>query len=163
MTTITSSRANTETATGSAPAATRAPVGQKARDAVLSAFRIVTSFLFALHGAQGLFGAFGGVDGNGGAVPMGIWPSWWGSAVELVAGGFVLLGLFSRVAAILCSGSMAYAYFVVHQPMGLLPLENMGEPAALYCWIFLLLAVVGPGSFALDTVLRRRNRADALA
>ena len=159
MTTITSSRTDTETATGSAATVTRVPGGQRTKDAVLSAFRIVTSFLFVLHGAQGLFGAFGGVDGNGGAVPMGIWPSWWAGALELVAGGFVLLGLFSRAAALLCSGAMAYAYFVVHQPMGLLPLENMGEQAALYCWIFLLLAVVGPGSFALDTVLRRRNRA----
>jgi putative oxidoreductase len=53
---------------------------------------------------------------------------------------------------------MAFAYFAVHQPRGLLPLQNDGEPAALYCWIFLLIAILGPGPFALDTLLRRPRR-----
>jgi putative oxidoreductase len=69
----------------------------------------------------------------------------------------VLLGLFTRPTAVLCSGAMAYAYFVVHQPTGLLPVQNMGEPAALYCWIFLLIVILGPGSFALDAVRTRGN------
>jgi putative oxidoreductase len=115
----------------------------------VAAFRIVVSFLFVCHGLQG-FGLFGGIDGAGTAVPFGTWPGWWAGAIELVAGALVLFGVFTRPAALLCSGTMAYAYFTVHQSLALLPLQNMGEPAALYSWIFLLIAVLGPGS------LRRR-------
>ena len=125
--------------------------------AAVSAVRIVVSFMFICHGAQGLFGAFDGIDGNGTAVGLGSWPGWWGSVIHLVTGGLMLLGLFTRPAAVLCSGAMAYAYFVVHQPTGLLPVQNMGEPAALYCWIFLLIVILGPGSFALDAVRTRGN------
>jgi putative oxidoreductase len=121
----------------------------------ISAFRIVVSFLFTCHGLQG-FGFFGGIDGAGTAVPFGMWPGWYAGAIELVAGAFVLLGVGTRAAAILCSGTMAYAYFTVHQSLALLPLQNMGEPAALYSWIFLLIAVLGPGSLTVATILRRR-------
>jgi putative oxidoreductase len=129
------------------------------KDAGLGVVRIVVAFLFMCHGAMGLLGWFGGIDGQGTAVPVGSWPGWYGSLIELVAGGLVLLGLFTRPAAILCSGAMAYAYFVVHQPEGLLPLQNMGEQAALYSWIFLLIAILGPGSFALDSLFRRGRKA----
>jgi putative oxidoreductase len=127
------------------------------REAVLSAVRIVVSFLFICHGALILFGAFGGVDKHGATAPIGSWPLWWAGVIHLVGGGLVLLGLFTKPAALLCSGAMAFAYFTVHQPLGLLPLQNDGEPAALYCWIFLLITVQGPGRYALDTLLRRRS------
>ncbi|HEY0451780.1 DoxX family protein [Actinophytocola sp.] len=130
----------------------------KLQPVVLGATRVVVSFLFFCHGLQGLFGAFGGVDGQGGAVPFGVWPGWWASAIHLVAGVLVGLGLFTRSAALLCSGAMAYAYFTVHQPIALLPLPNGGEPAALYSWIFVLIAVLGPGAFALDNLRRRVSR-----
>jgi putative oxidoreductase len=126
-------------------------------EVVLSAVRIVVSFLFVCHGAQVLFGVFGGVDEQGATAPIGSWPIWWAGVIELVGGGLVLLGLFTRWVAVLCSGAMAFAYFTVHQPLGLLPLQNHGEPAALYSWIFLLIAILGPGVFALDTVLQRRR------
>jgi putative oxidoreductase len=113
--------------------------------------RIVIGFLFACHGAQKLFGAFGKAP-----VPIGAWPSWWAGVIELVAGGLIMLGLFTRPAAVLCSGTMAYAYFTVHQAAGFLPLQNKGELAALYSWTFLLIAIIGPGSMALDAVRRRR-------
>ncbi|MFB9903521.1 DoxX family protein [Allokutzneria oryzae] len=122
---------------------------------VLAAVRVVVSFLFLCHGGQGLFGWFGGIDTAGTAVPFGSWPGWWGSVFELVGGLLVLLGLFTRPAAVLCSGVMAYAYFTVHQPMALHPIQNMGELAAVYSWVFLLIAVLGPGAYALDRVLRR--------
>lgn len=121
----------------------------------LSAVRIVVSFLFICHGALILFGAFGGIDRHGATAPVGSWPLWWAGVIHLVAGGLALLGLFTRPAALLCSGAMAFAYFTVHQPLGLLPLQNHGETAALYCWIFLLIAILGPGPFALNTMLRR--------
>ncbi len=123
---------------------------------VVGASRIVISFLFGFHGLQG-FGFFGGIDGQGGGVPFGSFPGWWGSLLELVGAVLLLVGFASRPAAILLSGVMAYAYFTVHAPMGLLPLQNMGEPAAVYSWIFLLFAAVGPGRFALDTLIKRRR------
>ena len=129
----------------------------KVNGVALSAFRIVVAFLFLCHSVQGLAGAFGGIDGNGAAVEFGSWPGWWGSLIELVGGVLVLLGLFTRPAAVLLSGVMAYAYFTVHQSIGLLPIQNLGEPAALYSWIFLLIAVLGSGTFALDTVRRARS------
>jgi putative oxidoreductase len=121
---------------------------------VLGITRIVVSFMFACHGFQKLFGAFGRE-----AVAIGTWPAWWAGVIELVCGGLVLLGLFTRPAAILCSGAMAYAYFVVHQPSGVLPVQNMGELAAVYSWIFLLIAILGPGALALDALRQRRAEA----
>ncbi len=99
---------------------------------VLSLFRMVAGLLFACHGAASLFGVLGGARGTGASVPVGAWPSWWAAMIQLVGGALVLLGLFTRPAALVCSGSMAYAYFVVHQPKALLPLANGGEPAALF-------------------------------
>lgn len=64
-------------------------------------------------------------------------------------------GLGTRVAALICSGSMAYAYFKVHQPEALFPLQNGGEPSAVFCWAFLLLVFTGPGALALDRLFGR--------
>ncbi|NIH84052.1 DoxX family protein [Amycolatopsis granulosa] len=138
---------------------TRIPVSQASlTPVVLGVVRIVVGLLFACHGLQG-FGAFGGIDGQGGAMPFAVWPGWWAGLIELVGGVLVLVGLGTRAAALLCSGVMAYAYFTVHQPLAALPLQNMGEPAALYSWVFLLIAVTGPGRFALAG-LRRRGAAE---
>jgi putative oxidoreductase len=129
---------------------------------VLSAVRIVVSFLFACHGAKILFGILGGVDKYGGTAPIGSWPIWWAGVIELLGGALVMLGLFTRPAALLCSGAMAFAYFTVHQPQALLPLQNHGELATLYCWIFLLIATLGPGRFALDAIRRQPQAAQKL-
>ncbi|AEW98370.1 DoxX family protein [Streptantibioticus cattleyicolor] len=124
---------------------------------VLGLLRIVTALLFCCHGAASIFGVLGGAHG-GHSLPAGQWPGWWAALIQLVGGAFVLLGLGTRVAALLCSGSMAYAYFTVHQAHALFPIQNGGEPAVLYCWIFLAVAVTGPGSLALDTLLRQPRR-----
>lgn len=127
------------------------------RGAVLSLFRVVVGLLFACHGAATLFNVLGGP--HGGPVPhFPAWPSWWAAAIELFAGGLVALGLGTRVAATLCSGSMAYAYFTVHQPKALFPLVNGGEPAAMFCWSFLLLAILGGGPLALEALIGDRVR-----
>ncbi len=120
----------------------------------VSAFRAVVGFLFACHGAASLFGVLGGAHG-GGTVPVGQWPGWFAAVIQLVGGGLVLLGLGTRAAAVLCSGSMAYAYFVVHQPQALIPMENGGEASALFCWAFLLVAILGAGPWSLDAIIRR--------
>ncbi|MPZ82927.1 MAG: DoxX family membrane protein [Actinophytocola sp.] len=128
----------------------------KLQAGVLGVTRVVVSFLFVCHGLVGLLGLFGGLDGRGGAAALGAWPGWWAAAVEVLAGALVGLGLLARPAAVLCSGAMAYAYFTVHQPDALLPIANHGEPAAMFCWVFLLYAVLGPGAFALDNLRSKR-------
>ncbi|MEV8126301.1 DoxX family protein [Streptomyces sp. NPDC085944] len=124
---------------------------------VLGLFRIVVSLLFACHGAASLFGVLGGAAGSGGTLDAGTWPGWYAAVIQLVGGGLVLLGLGTRPAAVICSGSMAYAYFKVHQPGALWPLENGGEAPAMFCWAFLLLAFTGSGAFGLDRLLSRRS------
>ncbi len=123
---------------------------EKHSSTALGIFRIVIGFLFALHGTAKLFGW---PVTKGGAVPFGTWPFWWAGVIELVVGVLVMIGMFTRIAALLGSGTMAFAYFTEHQPGGLLPIENGGELATLFCFAFLLLAFVGGGAFA---VQRRR-------
>jgi len=131
-------------------------------DRVTSLYRIVLGFLFACHGVASLFGVLGGNRGSGEAIPMFTWPGWWAALIQFVGGILVLAGLWTRIAAIICSGSMAYAYFVVHQPEALLPLNNGGELAALFCWSFLFVAAVGPGRLSIDHLLaKRRNQVGA--
>lgn len=130
---------------------------EKATPYVLGLFRIVIGLLFACHGAATLFGVLGGHMGSGHAVPVGIWPNWYAAVIQLAAGALVLFGLFTRPAALIASGSMAYAYFVVHRSSAPLPLQNHGEPSAMYCWSFLLLAFTGPGALALGRLLTNRR------
>jgi putative oxidoreductase len=129
----------------------------KAQPYALSLFRIVVGLLFACHGAAALFGVLGGAAGDGGTIPAGTWPDWYAAVIELAGGTLVLLGLGTRTAALIASGSMAYAYFTVHQPKALFPLQNSGEGSALYCWAFLLLVFTGPGALALDRVFAPRG------
>lgn len=82
--------------------------------------------------------------------------------IELVAGTLIALGLFTRLAAFVASGEMAFAYFLQHIPNAFWPLVNKGEPALLFCFIFLYLVFAGPGSWALDNVIGRgRGAAEA--
>ncbi|WP_020657415.1 DoxX family protein [Amycolatopsis benzoatilytica] len=150
MTTTTATSHPAETSV----AKTAARLADRARPAVLALFRAVVSFLFLCHALMG-FGLFGGIDNAGGALPLGQWPGWWASVIEVVGAVLVFAGLCTRISAIVLSGVMAYAYFTVHAPEGLLPLHNLGEPAALYSWIFLVIAVVGPGAVSLDQQRRR--------
>ncbi|MFF3642099.1 DoxX family protein [Streptomyces sp. NPDC002564] len=118
----------------------------------LGLFRIVIGLLFACHGAASLFGVLGGST-----VDAGTWPSWYAAVIQLVGGILVLLGLGTRAAAFLSSGSMAYAYFKVHQPEALWPMENGGEAAAIFCWAMLLFVFTGSGAFALDRLFASRS------
>ncbi|MFJ9036032.1 DoxX family protein [Streptomyces sp. NPDC102406] len=115
-------------------------------------FRIVVGLLFACHGAASLFGVLGGSS-----VEAGTWPGWYAAVIQLVGGGLVLLGLGTRAAALVSSGSMAYAYFKVHQPEALWPLQNGGEGAAMFCWAMLLLVFTGSGAFGLDRLFAGRG------
>ncbi|MFD8706040.1 DoxX family protein [Kitasatospora sp. NPDC059648] len=129
---------------------------EAARPIVLTAFRAVVGLLFACHGATSVFGVLGGTKG-GGSLPLGQWPGWWAALIQLAGGSLVLLGAGTRYAALLCSGSMAYAYFTVHQEHALLPLQNGGEPSVMFCWAFLAIAVLGSGPYSLDRLLSTRQ------
>lgn len=107
-------------------------------------FRAVFGFLYMCHGAQKLFGAFGGHPElhNPMMLAAGI--------IEFGGGILILLGLLTRFAAFIACGEMAVAYFMVHQPRSLLPIQNGGETAVLYCFAFLYIACHGAGKFAAE-------------
>jgi putative oxidoreductase len=112
-----------------------------------AALRIVSGFMFACHGAQKLLGAFGGVPG----VDMPRFSLlWFAGLIELIGGTLVALGVRTQIAAFICSGQMAVAYFTAHQKLGALPIQNKGELAVLYCFVFLYLATNGGGPFSLE-------------
>jgi putative oxidoreductase len=121
---------------------------------VLSILRIVTGFLFMLHGAQKMFGFPAPIPG-GGPPLMSLFGI--GGMLEFFGGLLVMLGLFTRPVAFILSGEMAVAYFMVHAPAGFWPLLNRGETAVLYCFIFLYLAFAGGGPWSVDSLLRRRD------
>lgn len=120
---------------------------------LLSVLRIITAFLFIAHGAQKLFGF---LAPPGAQTPplfglIGI-----GGILEFFGGLLLLVGLFTRPVAFILSGLMAVAYFMEHAPQGFWPLQNKGELAVLYCFVFLYLSVAGGGEWSLDRLLRRR-------
>ena len=123
--------------------------------AVLSLFRIVLGLLITFHATQTLF-AYPVGPGGGPAVPTGTWPFWYAGVIELVVGLLLLAGLFTRLAAFVGSGAMAFAYFTQHQPTALWPIENGGELAVLFCFGFFLLVFTGGGAWALDAVRAKR-------
>jgi putative oxidoreductase len=118
-------------------------------DRVYAIFRIVIGLLFSFHGAQKLFGAFGGQQ-----PPLASLAGLAG-IIEFVCGILVMIGLFTSWAAFLASGTMAVAYFMVHQPMGFWPIENKGEPAAVYCFVFLYIAARGAGIWSVARALNK--------
>jgi putative oxidoreductase len=115
---------------------------------LLSVLRIVAGLLFLEHGMQKIF--------HFPPMTMAIPPeaatmvmvaAW----IELIGGALILLGLFSRIAAFICSGEMAIAYWVAHVPKGgLFPAVNGGDAAILFCFVFLYIAAAGPGPLAVN-------------
>lgn len=114
--------------------------------------RFMAGFMFVFHGIQKLFGEFTT------KAPPEMWSQkWFGGLIELVAGVLIAVGLFTRPAALLASGTMAVAYWQFHaiERGALLPVQNGGELAALYCFVFLFFAVRGGGSISLDRHIGR--------
>jgi putative oxidoreductase len=110
--------------------------------------RIVAGLSFISHGGQKLFGWFGGEP-----VPLA---SLFGAAgvTEIVLGALITVGLLTGYAAFIASGEMAVAYFIGHFPQSVWPLENQGEPAVLFCFIFLYMATQGSGIWSIDAARR---------
>jgi putative oxidoreductase len=112
---------------------------------ILGITRIIVGLLFLEHGLMKLVG-FPAAMGTPPLPPLMLAAG----IIEVVGGGLVALGLFSRIAAFICSGQMAVAYFIAHFPRGLYPALNGGDGAILFCFIFLYLAAAGPGAFAVN-------------
>ncbi|HMN39013.1 MAG TPA: DoxX family protein [Hyphomicrobium sp.] len=115
----------------------------------LGILRIIAAVLFIEHGTQKLFGVPERMAGMT-AAPEMFTLLWWAAVLEVVGGALVLLGLFTRPAAFLLSGQMAVAYWMVHAPKSAFPALNGGDPAILFCFVFLYLVFAGPGSFSID-------------
>ena len=121
---------------------------------IYALFRIIFGLLFASHGAQKLFGMFGGVDGKGMKLGPDAGLGYLAGWIELVTGLLIAVGLFTGIAAFLASGMMAVAYFMVHAKDGFWPLVNGGEAAVLYCFAFLYMAARGSGRYSVDGMRR---------
>ena len=115
---------------------------------IYALLRFVAGMAFALHGFQKLFGAFGGRQANL-MSQMGL-----AGLIEAIGGPLIALGFFTSPIAFIASGEMAVAYFQAHFPRGPLPIENGGEAALLYCFIFLYFAAVGSGKWSVDAMRR---------
>lgn len=123
----------------------------------LGALRIVSGLIFLEHGTQkflsfpagqmaGKGWAFDSLGGAGAGL------------IELICGTLLVLGLFTRPAAFLASGTMAVAYWYAHAPQNFFPINNGGDAAILYCFVFLYIVFAGPGAWSLDGILKRQRR-----
>lgn len=117
---------------------------------VLAAVRIITALLFIEHGLMKLVAFPAAVPGLPSPLPTLLVAA---AVIELVAGALIAVGLFTRIAALICSGEMAIAYFMFHAPHGFWPALNQGEAAILFCFVFLYLAFAGAGAWSLDAYL----------
>lgn len=132
----------------------------RARRIAFFLLRVVAGLLFLQAGGMKIFDWFGGVPAQFGGHPRFLSQIWIGGVLEFYGGAAILLGLCTRPVAFLLSGEMAVAYFQFHQPSGFWPIQNHGEPAVLLCFIFLFFAAHGAGNWSVDTLLRRKRRAN---
>jgi putative oxidoreductase len=115
---------------------------------MLGVLRFVSGLIFLEHGTQKFLsfpaGPFAGVGIGLNGLPA------YAGIIELVCGALIAIGLFTRTAAFLASGTMAVAYWYAHFPQNPFPVNNMGDAAILYCFVFLYIAVAGPGAWSID-------------
>ncbi|HMJ54551.1 MAG TPA: DoxX family protein [Polyangiaceae bacterium] len=128
---------------------------ERARHITFFLLRVVAGLLFLEAGGMKIFDWFGGIPAEHGGHPTFLSQTWIGGALEFYGGAAVLLGLFTRPVAFILSGEMAVAYFQFHQPQGLWPIQNQGQPAVLFCFIFLFFAAHGAGDWSLDAMIRK--------
>jgi putative oxidoreductase len=112
--------------------------------------RFIVAGLFSFHGAQKLFGAFGGHKVHDAKMLTA-------GAIEFGGGLLVAFGLITTIAAFICAAEMVVAYATVHAKMGLWPIENKGEPALVYLFIFLFIAFYGDGPISLGALFKRKR------
>src|SRR5213595_2045925 len=121
--------------------------------------RLIVGLMFASHGGQLVLGMFGGMPGSDNMMmQVGGW-------IQLVGGLLIAFGLFTRLAAFICSGEMAVAYFMIHVATAATPIaklfpiasagpqfSNKGELAVFYCWVFFFIFFYGPGRWSIDAL-----------
>jgi putative oxidoreductase len=112
----------------------------------LGILRIVAGLIFLEHGTQKLLGFPEGERAFVEAFTL----SWWAGLLELVFGMLIVLGLFTRLAAFIASGEMAFAYWLAHAQQNFFPVNNGGDASILYCFVFLFLVFAGPGKWSID-------------
>jgi putative oxidoreductase len=120
----------------------------------LALMRIVAGLLFLEHATQKFFDFPVPFPMAGPLPPLLIAAA----TIELIAGALITIGLFTRSAAFIASGLMAVAYFLRHATKGFWPVANGGEPAILFCFIFLYLACAGAGAWSLDAMRTKARR-----
>ena len=126
----------------------------------LAILRIVTALLFLEHATMKFLAFPAAMPGTEGGLPPMLIVA---GIIELSAGVLVTLGLFTRWAALLASGEMAVAYWMVHAANGFWPALNQGELAIMFCFVFLYLVFAGPGAWALDNRFAKRDPASPAA
>ena len=133
-------------------------VNQAWSERMLSILRIVAALLYLEHGLAKFFGFphVANFDNLNLVSLIGV-----AGLIETIGSALLLLGLFTRIAAFIMSGEMAFAYFMSHAPRGFFRILNNGEVAVLYCFLFLYFAVAGGGAWSIDQL--RRNNARRLA
>lgn len=112
---------------------------------VLGVVRIVVALLFLQHGLSKFFGFPGAAPAT-----LLLFPHIIGGAIEVAGSLLLLVGLFTRVAALIMSGEMAVAYWMAHAPRSPYPISNGGESAIMFCFIFLYIGFAGVGAWSLD-------------
>jgi putative oxidoreductase len=126
---------------------------------LLSILRIVAALIFMEHGTQKLLGFPVSED----PVPALFSLSGIAGILELIGGALLVLGLFTRPVAFILSGQMAVAYWYAHAPRSFFPVNNEGDAAILYCFVFLYLFAAGAGPWSLDNWMRGKGESAAQA
>ena len=133
----------------------KAAMSVRAKEIAFFLLRVVAGLLFLQAGGMKIFDWFGGIPTEFGGHPAVLTQTWIGGVLEAYGGFAILLGLATRPAAFVLSGTMAVAYFQFHQPQGVWPIQNQGQPAVLFCFLFLFFAAHGAGDWSLDAWIRR--------
>ncbi|HET8946256.1 MAG TPA: DoxX family protein [Candidatus Polarisedimenticolia bacterium] len=130
---------------------------EKARLVTWFLLRVVSGLLFMQAGGMKILDWFGGIPAEFGGHPAVLTQTWIGGMLELFGGALFMIGLLTQPVAFVLSGEMAVAYFQFHQPNGAWPIQNHGEPAVLFCFLFLAFAARGAGPWSVDHLIARRK------
>jgi putative oxidoreductase len=123
---------------------------------LLSVLRIVAAFVFIQYGTTKLLGWPAAIMPGGGSAPL-MTQAGIAGLLEMVGGGLLLVGLFTRPVAFLLAGEMAFAYFIGHAGQGFWPVLNGGAPAVIFCFLWLYISAAGGGPWSLDAAMPRRR------
>ena len=119
---------------------------------VLSVLRIMSALIFMEHGTLKILG----FPASDKPAPELMSLSGIAGVFELIGGALLVLGFFTRLVAFLLSGLMASAYFITHAPKSFFPIQNGGDAAILYCFVFLYFVLAGGGPWSIDALRAKR-------